>query len=106
MATVPFIKIGTLSVPDFIWYRGQVVRQESAKLSFASSNLAGTSKKKRTPFGVRFLFGATGPGRFEPSNATVRWTVAGDGLTEPNLNYFFPKERNNVTNPAGTSSDH
>ena len=26
------------------WYRGQVVRQESAKLSFASSNLAGTSK--------------------------------------------------------------
>ena len=32
------------SVPYFIWYRGQVVRQESAKLSFASSNLAGTSK--------------------------------------------------------------
>ena len=30
-------------VPDFIRYRGQVVRQESAKLSFASSNLAGTS---------------------------------------------------------------
>ena len=36
------------SVPDFIWYRGQVVRQESAKLSFASSNLAGTSKKTHT----------------------------------------------------------
>ena len=31
-------------VPYFIRYRGQVVRQESAKLSFASSNLAGTSK--------------------------------------------------------------
>ena len=31
------------SVPYFIRYRGQVVRQESAKLSFASSNLAGTS---------------------------------------------------------------
>ena len=30
-------------VPYFIRYRGQVVRQESAKLSFASSNLAGTS---------------------------------------------------------------
>ena len=29
------------------WYRGQVVRQESAKLSFASSNLAGTSKTKK-----------------------------------------------------------
>ena len=28
---------------SLIWYRGQVVRQESAKLSFASSNLAGTS---------------------------------------------------------------
>ena len=30
-----------------IRYRGQVVRQESAKLSFASSNLAGTSKMIR-----------------------------------------------------------
>ena len=31
-------------VPYFIRYRGQVVRQESAKLSFPSSNLGGTSK--------------------------------------------------------------
>ena len=30
-----------------IRYRGQVVRQESAKLSFPSSNLGGTSKKDR-----------------------------------------------------------
>ena len=33
-------------VPYFIRYRGQVVRQESAKLSFPSSNLGGTSRKK------------------------------------------------------------
>ena len=30
-------------VPYFIWYRGQVVRQRSAKPSFPSSNLGGTS---------------------------------------------------------------
>ena len=39
------------------WYRGQVVRQESAKLSSASSNLAGTSKTKRTSVGCPFCFG-------------------------------------------------
>ena len=39
--------------------------------------------------------------RFEPSNATVRWTVAGDGLTEPNLNFSFQGTKN-VTNLAGT----
>ena len=43
--------------------------------------------------------------RFEDLNATVRWTVAGDGLTEPNLNIFFPKERKYVTNLAGTCLD-
>ena len=43
------------NVPDFIWYRGQVVRQESAKLSFASSNLAGTSKKTRLRMDSGFL---------------------------------------------------
>ena len=37
-------RLGTRCVPNFIWYRGQVVRQESAKLSFPSSNLGGTSK--------------------------------------------------------------
>ena len=37
-----------------IRYRGQVVRQESAKLSFASSNLAGTSKKLQA-FGLEFF---------------------------------------------------
>ena len=48
-------RLGTLSVPNFIWYRGQVVRHESAKLSFPSSNLGGTSKKKSTPNGVLFF---------------------------------------------------
>ena len=38
-----------------IRYRGQVVRQESAKLSFASSNLAGTSKTKSTAIAVLFV---------------------------------------------------
>ena len=38
-----------------IWYRSQVVRQESAKLSFASSNLAGTSKESRTFTGSGFF---------------------------------------------------
>ena len=38
------------------WYRGQVVRQESAKLSFASSNLAGTSNEIRTHPGSDFSY--------------------------------------------------
>ena len=46
----PTKKIGTpYCVPSFIikeWYRGQVVRQRSAKPSFPSSNLGGTSKQK------------------------------------------------------------
>ena len=67
------------------WYRGQVVRQESAKLSSASSNLAGTSKKRRTRLGSSF-FGGTGL-RFEDINATVLWTVAADGSTEANNNF-------------------
>ena len=37
------------------WYRGQVVRQESAKLSFPSSNLGGTSKTKSTATAVLFV---------------------------------------------------
>ena len=44
-------------VPYFIRYRGQVVRQESAKLSFTRSNRVGTSKKpSRTKFGKVFTF--------------------------------------------------
>ena len=54
---------------------------------------------------VLFLLEKSRTDRFEPSNATVRWTVAGDGLTEPNLNIFFPKERKYVTNLAGTCLD-
>ena len=37
------------------WYRGQVVRQESAKLSFASSNLAGTSKENPADLSAGFF---------------------------------------------------
>jgi hypothetical protein len=39
--------------------------------------------------------------RFEPSNATVRWTVAGDGSTEAN-NDFLLREKKMQTNLAGT----
>ena len=38
------------------WYRGQVVRQESAKLSFPSSNLGGTSKKSKSYLGLGFFY--------------------------------------------------
>ena len=48
-----------------IRYRGQVVRQESAKLSLASSNLAGTSKTKRTSIWMSFLFWKNRAVRFE-----------------------------------------
>ena len=41
-------------VPYFIRYRGQVVRQESAKLSFTRSNRVGTSKQKGHPIGCPF----------------------------------------------------
>ena len=71
------------------WYRGQVVRQESAKLSFASSNLAGTSKKD-THLLVCVFFAV--PARFEDLNALVRWTSARKGLTEQNL-YLFSSRR-------------
>ena len=36
-----------------------------------------------------FSFWRNSTNRFEPSNATVRWTVAGDGSTEPNLKISF-----------------
>ncbi len=42
-------------VPYFIWYRGQVVRQRSAKPLFPSSNLGGTSKNRHSSTeGCRF----------------------------------------------------
>ena len=42
-------------VPYFIRYLGQVVRQESAKLSFPSANLGGTSRKKDFTFVKSFF---------------------------------------------------
>ena len=41
-----FMMLGTHRVPNFVWYRSQVVRPRSAKPLFASSNLAGTSKTR------------------------------------------------------------
>ena len=42
-------------------------------------------------------------------NPTVRWTVGGDGLTEPNLNFHFPLEMKMqtslVTRFSGKRSD-
>ena len=48
-------------------------------------------------------FGETGSDRFEKVNATVRWTVAGDGLTEP-IHSFLPEGKKMQTNLAGTCS--
>ena len=86
-------------VPCFIWYRSQVVRPRSAKPLFASSNLAGTSKKD-THLLVCVFFAVRA--RFERSNAIVQRTVAADGLTEAN-NYFSSIGRKMQTNLAGTS---
>ena len=79
------------SVPYFIRYRGQVVRQRSAKPSFASSNLAGTSKQKGHPLGCPFCLEV--PARFERSNADVRWTSARTRLDGFDTMIFFPLGR-------------
>ena len=61
----------------------QPVERILGKDEVASSNLASSSKKETHPFGwVSFL--ATD--RFERSNA-ARMSAAGEGLTEPNLNF-------------------
>ena len=71
------------SVPYFIRYRGQVVRQESAKLSFASSNLAGTSKKEEPERVLLFCCFI----RFENLNA-ARMSAAGEGWIESSHNFL------------------
>ena len=45
LAKVEVASSSLVTRSNFIWYRGQVVRQRSAKPSFPSSNLGGTSKK-------------------------------------------------------------
>ena len=47
---------------SLIWYRGQVVRQRSAKPLFASSNLAGTSIT-RSALQIGFFFALAAPGQ-------------------------------------------
>ena len=44
LAKVEVASSSLVTRSNFIWYRGQVVRQRSAKPSFPSSNLGGTSK--------------------------------------------------------------
>ena len=92
-------------VPYFIRYRGQVVRQESAKLSSASSNLAGTSKKKTHTIRCAFSFWRNSTDRFEDLNATVRWTVACRQLDGGNTLIFLSAGKKNVPNLAGTCPD-
>ena len=46
LAKVEVASSSLVTRSNFIWYRGQVVRQRSAKPSFPSSNLGGTSKEK------------------------------------------------------------
>ena len=43
-------------------------------------------QKEQIPIRVSALFGSR-QGDSKDTNATVRWTVAGEGLTEPNLNF-------------------
>jgi len=54
-------------------------------------------KKEPTPFGVGSFLCV---GRFERSNAT-RASVAGDGLTEPNL-YFSSVKKKNANKSASS----
>ena len=54
-----------------------------------------TNNKTKRPVSTgRFVLEKSRADRFEPSNATVPWTVAGDGLTEPNLNFSFRRKEN------------
>jgi len=43
--------------------------------------------------------------RFEESNATVQWTVAGDGLTEPNLYFAIGKMQTNLLKSTNTKNN-
>ena len=79
-----------------------MVRQRSAKPLFASSNLAGTSKKTHTFRCAFSFFAETGTDRFEPSNADVRWTSAQILLDGFDTLMILFTEKNHVTNLAGT----
>ena len=68
------------------------------------SKLGINYKKKRTPIGVRFLFGETGTDRFEDLNADVRWTSARIRLDGFDTMIILFVEKNNATNLAGTCS--
>jgi len=72
----------------------------------ASSNLARSSKKEPTPLGVGSFFAAPD---LKDQIATVRWTVAGEGSTEPNL-YFHShwgmKMQTNLASSSKKQSTH
>ena len=86
-----------------IRYRGQVVRQESAKLSLASSNLAGTSKTKRTSIWMSFLFWKNRAVRFEDQKCDCPGTVTCRRLDGGNSSVFVHSRAKMQTNPAGNS---
>ncbi|MCI5483823.1 MAG: hypothetical protein MR426_01925, partial [Clostridiales bacterium] len=65
-------------------------RQRSAKPSFASSNLAGTSKQKGHPDGCPYCLEKTGQGRFEQPNADIQWTSDRTRLDGFDNLIFFP----------------
>ena len=77
----------------------QPVERILGKDEVASSNLASSSIKRSKPFGFDLFICAD---RFEQSNASVRWTLAGDGSTEPNI-YFLPYGKKMQTNLASSS---
>ena len=82
-----------------------MVRQESAKLSCASSNLAGTSKRNNDlPKQVVFSFGEIVEARFEDLNADVRWTSARIRLDGFDTMIFLFEEKKNAANLADIST--
>ena len=70
----------------------QPVERILGKDEVASSNLASSSKKEPTPFGVGSFFVDA---RFEPLNA-ARMSAARCGWTQRNL-YFLPQRARNAT---------
>ena len=90
-------------VPSFIWYRSQVVRPRSAKPLFASSNLAGTSKRTHTNRCAFSFLKKSRTARFEDQNA-AQMSATFEGLTNQNIYLFISlREEKMQTNLAGTS---
>ena len=63
------------------------------KWKYIASKVLLKNKKKSTPNGVLFLFGETGPDRFEKRNA-ARMSAAREGSTERHYKFSFYQKEN------------